>query len=57
VPAEDPRATADAIRRWRSGAGREGLESTRSWLRDDYSMDRYVERMEEIYESVCRRRA
>jgi glycosyltransferase involved in cell wall biosynthesis len=57
VPAEDPRATADAIRRWRSGAGREGLESTRFWLRDDYSMDRYVERMEEIYESVCRRRA
>ncbi len=30
VPAEDPRATADAIRRWRSGEGREGLESTRS---------------------------
>jgi D-inositol-3-phosphate glycosyltransferase len=57
VPPEDPRAMAEAIRRWRSGAGREGLEATRSWLRDEYSMDRYVERMEEIYESVRRRRA
>jgi D-inositol-3-phosphate glycosyltransferase len=57
VPPEDPRAMAEAIRRWRSGGGREGLEATRTWLRDEYSMDRYVERMEEIYESVRRRRA
>ena len=52
VAAEDPRGTADAIRRWRSGEGREGLESTRTWLREEYALDRYVERMEEIYESV-----
>jgi D-inositol-3-phosphate glycosyltransferase len=57
VPPEDPHAMAEAIRRWRSGAGREGLQATRSWLRDEYSMDRYVERMEEIYASVRRRRA
>lgn len=52
VPAEDPRATADAIRRWRAGAGRQGLESTRAWLREDYALDRYVERMEQIYTDV-----
>ncbi len=49
VPAHDPRATADAILRWRSGEGREGLESTRQWLRAEYAMDRYVDRMERIY--------
>jgi len=52
IPAEDPRATADAIRSWRSGEGREGLDSTRSWLREDYGFDSYVERMEEIYTDV-----
>jgi glycosyltransferase involved in cell wall biosynthesis len=52
VPAEDPRATADAIRRSRAGEGREGLESTRTWLRDEYSIERYVERMERIYTDV-----
>jgi D-inositol-3-phosphate glycosyltransferase len=49
VPPEDPAATADAIRKWRSGEGREALESTRAWLREELSMDRYVERMEDIY--------
>ena len=52
VPAHDPRATAEAIRRWRSGEGREALEPTRAWLREKYALDRYVERMEEIYTSV-----
>ena len=52
VPARDPRATADAIRRWRSGAGREGLESTRAWLREEYALDAYVARMEQIYTDV-----
>jgi len=52
VPAEDPRATADAIRRWRAGEGREGLESTRTWLREEYALDSYVERMEQIYADV-----
>ncbi|HEV3035766.1 MAG TPA: glycosyltransferase family 4 protein [Solirubrobacteraceae bacterium] len=53
VPVEDPRATADAIRRWRSGEGRDGLESTRAWLRQDFALDSYVARMEQIYESVA----
>ncbi|MGD1056992.1 MAG: glycosyltransferase family 4 protein [Solirubrobacteraceae bacterium] len=52
VPAQDPPATADAIRRWRSGDGREGLESTRAWLREDYALDAYVARMEQIYTEV-----
>jgi glycosyltransferase involved in cell wall biosynthesis len=52
VPARDPRATADAIRRWRSGAGRQGLESTRAWLREEYALDAYVARMEQIYVDV-----
>ena len=52
VPAQDPQATADAIRRWRSGEGRQGLESTRAWLREEYALDSYVARMEQIYEDV-----
>jgi glycosyltransferase involved in cell wall biosynthesis len=52
IPAEDPQATADAIRRWRAGEGREGLESTRAWLREEYALDSYVQRMEQIYRSV-----
>jgi glycosyltransferase involved in cell wall biosynthesis len=52
VPAEDPRATAEAIRRWRSGDGRNGLETTRAWLRKDLALDSYVARMEQIYEST-----
>jgi glycosyltransferase involved in cell wall biosynthesis len=51
VAADDPAGTADAIRRWRSGEGRAGLKQTRAWLRDEYAMDRYVERMESIFES------
>ena len=52
VPAQDPSAIAQAIRRWRSGEGREGLESTREWLCEDYSLDSYVQRMEQIYASA-----
>jgi glycosyltransferase involved in cell wall biosynthesis len=52
VPAEDPRAIADAIRRWRSGEGREGLESTRTWLGEEYALDSYVARMEQIFADV-----
>jgi len=52
VPAQDPRATAEAIRRWRSGEGRQGLESTRAWLREEYALDSYVARMEQIYADV-----
>lgn len=48
-PMEDPAATAAAIRRWRSGAGRIGIEETRSWLREELSIDAYVTRMEAIY--------
>lgn len=49
---EDPAATAAAIRRWRDGAGRVGIEDTRSWLRNELSIETYVTRMEAIYESV-----
>lgn len=52
VPAHNPREVADAISRWRSGEGRVGVESTRGWLRAEYAMDRYVERMEQIYADV-----
>ena len=52
VPAEDPRATAEAIRRWRSGEGRNGLETTRAWLRKEFALDSYVARMEQIYETA-----
>jgi D-inositol-3-phosphate glycosyltransferase len=53
IPAEDPQATADAIQRWRSGEGREGLESTRSWLAEEYGFDSYVARMEQIYADLA----
>jgi D-inositol-3-phosphate glycosyltransferase len=52
VPAQDPQATAEAIRHWRSGEGRSGLESTRTWLREEYALDAYVKRMEQIYTEV-----
>jgi D-inositol-3-phosphate glycosyltransferase len=45
----DPQAIATAIRSWREGEGRVGLEETRAWLRDEYAFDRYVERMEQVY--------
>jgi D-inositol-3-phosphate glycosyltransferase len=57
VPPEDPAATAEAIRNWRSGQGREALESTRAWLHEELNIDRYVERMEGIYEQVRASRA
>jgi glycosyltransferase involved in cell wall biosynthesis len=52
VKADDASATANAIRRYRSDEARGGVESTRAWLRDEYAMDRYVERMESIYASA-----
>ncbi len=53
VPSQDPRETADAIRRWRSGGGRQELESTRAWLHEEYALERYVERMEQVYAEVA----
>jgi glycosyltransferase involved in cell wall biosynthesis len=53
VVSRDPQAIAQAIRNWRSGEGRKGLESTRTWLRDEYALDKYVERMERVYEDVA----
>ncbi len=53
VPSQDPRATAEAIRRLSSGEGRQGLESTRAWLREEYALERYVERMEHVYTEVA----
>jgi glycosyltransferase involved in cell wall biosynthesis len=52
VKPQDPQAIAQAIRGWRAGEGREGLEATRSWLREEYALDRYVERMEQVYTDV-----
>ena len=52
VPAQDPQATAQAIRLWRSGEGREGLPATRAWLREEYALDAYVKHMERIYTEV-----
>ena len=53
VPAHDPPAIAEAIRRSRSEGAREGLESTRAWLREEFALSRYVDRMEEIYSKVA----
>src|ERR1700733_10925144 len=52
IAPQDPQATADAIRRWRSGEGRQGLDATRTWLREEYALDSYVARMEQIYAEV-----
>jgi glycosyltransferase involved in cell wall biosynthesis len=52
VQPRDPEAIAQAIRAWRGGEGQVGLEETRTWLREEYAMDRYVERMEQIYADV-----
>ena len=52
IAPQDPPATADAIRRWRSGEGRQGLDATRTWLREEYALDSYVARMEQIYAEV-----
>jgi len=56
VPAHDPRAMAAAIGEWRGGAGRDGIEATVKWLREEYAIDRYVERMEQIYAETLDRR-
>jgi D-inositol-3-phosphate glycosyltransferase len=52
VEPQDPQAIVQAIRSWRAGEGREGIEATRSWLHAEYALDRYVERMEQVYADV-----
>jgi glycosyltransferase involved in cell wall biosynthesis len=52
VEPRDPQAIARAIRSWRGGDGRVGLGETRTWLREEYALDRYVERMEQVYADV-----
>jgi glycosyltransferase involved in cell wall biosynthesis len=52
VAPRDSNAIAQAIRGWRSGEGRDGLEGTRTWLREEYGLDRYVDRMERVYTDV-----
>ncbi len=52
IAAQDPQAAAEAIRRWRSGEGRKGLEATRTWLREEFALDSYVAHMEQIYAEV-----
>lgn len=51
-PMEDPAATAVAIRRWRNGEGRVGIQHTRDWMRRELSMDAYVTKMEAVYETA-----
>ncbi len=55
VPYEEPGATAEAIRRLRA-FDRAELEPTRTWLKDEFALERYVERMERIYLDVVERR-
>jgi glycosyltransferase involved in cell wall biosynthesis len=55
IPADDPVATAAAIRRWRTGNARHEVQTTRAWLRDEYAMERYVARMEAVYKAVSER--
>lgn len=55
VPPESPQELAAGIQRWRSGGARKAVEPTRAWLRAEFAMDTYVERMECIYDSVRRR--
>ncbi len=55
-PMDDPAATAAAIRRWRHGEGRIGIDQTRDWLREQLSMDAYVARMENIYDTAIAKR-
>lgn len=52
VAPRDPHAIAQAILNWRSGEGHEDLEATRRWLREEYALERYVERMEQVYAEV-----
>jgi glycosyltransferase involved in cell wall biosynthesis len=52
VPSEDPRALAGAIRAARAARDRAAVEPTRTWLRDEFALDRYVDRMERIFEAV-----
>lgn len=54
VKPQDPQAIAQAIRDWRAGEGRVDLEQTRKWLREEYALDRYVERMEQVYAELPR---
>jgi glycosyltransferase involved in cell wall biosynthesis len=54
VPSEDPRAIAGAIRAARGAADRSAVEPTRAWLRDEFALDRYVDRMERIFGDVQR---
>jgi glycosyltransferase involved in cell wall biosynthesis len=56
-PMDDPAMTAAAIRRWRRGEGRIGIDQTRDWLREELSMDVYVRRMEKIYDRAIAKRA
>jgi D-inositol-3-phosphate glycosyltransferase len=49
IPSRDPRSLAAAIRGWRAGEGRQGLQATRAWLREEYSLDAYAARMEQLY--------
>jgi D-inositol-3-phosphate glycosyltransferase len=52
VPPRNPRALSSAILHWRLGQGRDRIDSTRTWLRQEYALDAYVARMEQVYSDV-----
>jgi glycosyltransferase involved in cell wall biosynthesis len=57
VAAQDPAATAAAIRRWRAADGRAEVAPTRAWLHEEFGIERYVERMEELYAAALAARS
>ena len=54
VPPEDPAAIADCLRRAKAAQGRDGVEATRRWLREELSTDRYAEHMAGVYNRARR---
>jgi glycosyltransferase involved in cell wall biosynthesis len=56
IPPERPDELARALLAVRDGNGRDGLEETRTWIREELSNRRYAELMGEIYARVSRYR-
>lgn len=55
VPPEDPLAVAKAIGRCRTQGGHAEVAPTTAWLQQEYAFERYVERMENVYEKALAR--
>ena len=52
VPAQDPHATAEAIRRWRRARAARASSRRARGCATEYALDSYVQRMEQIYADV-----